>query len=140
VTDTNFQTPRTFSSAIAFEREIGTAYSVLVKYNYAKTTHLTRFVNRNDALLGSPWSSGLNGTANGIGTLTVVESSAKSNYSGVTVGLRAATAVISASAQLHPVLGQVRRRQRARSLRSATRRSRTSTPSTAAPTATSATA
>ncbi|MBL8112928.1 MAG: TonB-dependent receptor [Acidobacteria bacterium] len=87
VTDRDFQTPRTFSSALAFEREIGTAYSVLLKYNYAKTTHLTRFVNRNDALLGSPWSSGLNGTANGIGTLTVVESSAKSNYNGVTLGL-----------------------------------------------------
>src|SRR6185295_9646232 len=38
--------------------------------------------------LGSPWSTGLApGGANGINTLTVVESSAKSLYNGVTFGL-----------------------------------------------------
>ena len=31
-------------------------YAFLVKYNYAKGEHITRFVNRNDPLLGSPWS------------------------------------------------------------------------------------
>jgi hypothetical protein len=49
--------------------------------------HVTRFLNGNDPELGSPWSSGLNGTSNGIGTLTVVDSSAKSLYDVVTLGL-----------------------------------------------------
>ena len=47
-------------------------YAFLVKYNYAKGDHITRFVNRNDPLLGSPWSTGLGaGGTNGIGVLTV---------------------------------------------------------------------
>ena len=58
-----------------------------MSYTYAATDHLTRFINRNDAVFGSPWTSGLNGTANGVSTLTVVESSAKSRYNGVTFGL-----------------------------------------------------
>ena len=59
-----------------------------MKYNYAKGSHITRFINRNDPLLGSPWGSGLApGGANGINTLTVVESSAKSLYKGVTLGI-----------------------------------------------------
>lgn len=87
VTDRDFQNPRTFAASLGFEREIAKDYGVLLKYNYAKTTHITRFINRNDALLGSPWSSGLNGTDNGIGTLTVVESSARSLYNGITFGV-----------------------------------------------------
>src|SRR5205823_10656290 len=44
--------------------------------------------NRNDPLLGSPWSTGLGaGGANGIGTLTTIESSAKSLYNAVTLGI-----------------------------------------------------
>ena len=55
--------------------------AVLIKLNYAKTDHITRFTNRNDPLLGSPWSSGLPpGGTNGITTLTTVESTAKSRY------------------------------------------------------------
>ncbi|HRY46164.1 MAG TPA: hypothetical protein P5164_19695, partial [Thermoanaerobaculia bacterium] len=83
----DFQNPRTVAASVGIEREVMKDYGVLVKYNYAKTTHLTRFINRNDALLGSPWSSGLNGGPNGIGTLTVVESSARSLYQGVTFGV-----------------------------------------------------
>ena len=59
-----------------------------MKYNYAKGEHITRFTNRNDPLLGSPWSSGLGADgSNGIGTLTTVESSARSLYHGVTLGI-----------------------------------------------------
>ena len=62
--------------------------SLLLQYNHSKGVHLTRFVNRNDAAFGSPWSSGLGaGGQNGIGTLWSVESSAKSLYDGVTIGL-----------------------------------------------------
>jgi hypothetical protein len=70
-----------------------------VKYNYAKGEHITRFYNGNDPLLWDgepagcsfacgPFSSGLGaGGGNGIGVLTVVSSTAKSQYHGLTVGL-----------------------------------------------------
>lgn len=87
VFDKDFQNPRTLSASLGWEQELVQDYAFLVKYNYAKGSHITRFRNANDPLLGSPWSSGLNGTANGIGALTVVESTAKSLYHGVTLGV-----------------------------------------------------
>ena len=87
VFDKNFENPRTASVSLAYERELPDRLAGSVSYTYAATDHLTRFVNRNDAVFGSPWKSGLNGTANGIGTLTTVESSAKSRFQGVTFGL-----------------------------------------------------
>ena len=59
VVDKDFQNPRTFAAAASYEREFGEGLSLLFKYNYAKSEHLTRFVNRNDPLLGSPWLTGL---------------------------------------------------------------------------------
>jgi hypothetical protein len=93
VFDKNFKNPRTYSGSISVEREVTADFSVLVQYNHAKGVHITRFINRNDALLGSPWSTGLgsdgtNGIDNGTGTgLTTTESSAKSLYDGVTLGV-----------------------------------------------------
>jgi hypothetical protein len=88
VFDEDFQNPRTTSASVSWEQEVIPNYAVLVKYNYAKGDHITRFVNRNDPLLGSPWSTGLGADgSNGIGVLTVVESTAKSRYDGVTLGL-----------------------------------------------------
>ncbi len=88
VFDKNFQNPRTYSGSIGVERQIGTDVALLVQYNHSKGEHITRFLNGNDSLLGSPWSSGLGaGGSNGIGTLTVVSSDAKSSYDGLTLGL-----------------------------------------------------
>ena len=56
VFDKNFQNPRTTSASVSWEQELVKDYGFLVKYNYAKGDHITRFVNRNDPLLGSPWS------------------------------------------------------------------------------------
>jgi hypothetical protein len=88
VFDKDFQNPRTQSASVSWEQEVVAGYAMLVKYNYAKGDHITRFVNRNDPLLGSPWSSGLGaGGTNGITTLTTIESTAKSLYQGVTLGV-----------------------------------------------------
>ena len=98
VFDEDFQNPRTAAYSLSWEQEVVTDYAVLVKFNYAKGDHITRFINRNDPLLGTPkpgctfacgpWSSGLGtGGTNGIGTLTTVESTAESLYQGWTVGL-----------------------------------------------------
>jgi hypothetical protein len=98
VFDKDFRNPRTRSASVSWEQELIPNYAFLVKYNYAKGDHITRFVNANDPLLGNapagcsfacgPWSSGLGaGGTNGIGTLTVIESTAKSLYQGVTLGV-----------------------------------------------------
>jgi Carboxypeptidase regulatory-like domain/TonB-dependent Receptor Plug Domain len=83
----DFENPRTTAFSLGVEREILPDVAGILKYNYAKGTHIVRFVNRNDPLLGSPWSTGLgaDGT-NGIGTLWTVESTGKSKYWGVTIG------------------------------------------------------
>jgi hypothetical protein len=88
VFDQGFKNPRTYHASVAVERQLGTDFSVLAQYNYAAGRKITRFLNLNDPLLGSPWSSGLPpaGT-NGIATLTTVSSNARSNFNGVTFGL-----------------------------------------------------
>jgi hypothetical protein len=89
VFDKNFENPRTISASIGYERQIGPDLAVSVSYLHERTDHLTRFINRNDAAFGSPWSTGLPpGGANGIATLWTVESSAKSRYNGVTIGIK----------------------------------------------------
>ncbi|MEO6445995.1 MAG: carboxypeptidase regulatory-like domain-containing protein [Gemmatimonadaceae bacterium] len=87
VVDEDFKNPRTYSASAGYERALGnTGLTGSVGYTYAKADRLTRFVDRNDAVFGSPWSTGLpNG--NGIGTLTTVESSAESEYHGLTFQL-----------------------------------------------------
>jgi hypothetical protein len=98
VFDEDFQNPRTTSASVSWEQELIQDYAFLVKYNYAKSDHITRFRNANDPLLINapasctfacgPWSNGLGaGGGNGIGVLTVVESTAKSLYQGVTLGV-----------------------------------------------------
>ena len=99
VFDEDFQNPRTISASLSWEHELIADYAFLVKYNYAKGEHVTRFLNGNDPLLNAnlqpgcsfacgPWSSGLGaGGSNGIGALTVVSSNAKSLYHGVTLGV-----------------------------------------------------
>lgn len=89
VFDKDFRNPRTISATAAYERELRPGLAGSVSFTHARTDFLTRFINRNDGVFGSPWSSGLEpGGSNGIFTLTVVESSAKSRYNGVTVGLQ----------------------------------------------------
>ena len=90
VFDQNFENPRTISTNVGIERELHAAGLVgSFGYTYARADNLTRFVNRNDAIFGSPWATGLGADgSNGIGDLTVVESTAKSRYHGLSFGLR----------------------------------------------------
>ena len=89
VFDKDFRNPRTTSFSFGGEHQLNDWGLVgLVNFMHARTDNLTRFVNRNDAALGSPWSTGLGDGSNGVGALNTVESSAKSRYTGFTVGLR----------------------------------------------------
>ncbi len=88
VFDRNFEIPETDAYSLSVERQVRDDMSLLYKYNRADTDKLTRFANRNDPLLGSPWGSGLEpGGFNGINVLTVVESTARSEYEGHTLGI-----------------------------------------------------
>jgi hypothetical protein len=91
VFDKDFQNPRTFTATVGYEREIGSGVAAGLSYTHARADHLTRFFNANDPVFGDgvsgPWSTGLAG-GNGIGTLTVVQSTAKSRYNGITAELR----------------------------------------------------
>jgi len=86
VFDKDFRNPRTMSATVGYEREVMDHMAASVSATMAKTDFLTRFVNRNDASFGSPWSTGLPAGV-GVGQLTTVESSARSMYSGVTFGI-----------------------------------------------------
>lgn len=87
VVDKDFKNPRTISTSVAYERTLGkSGLTGSASYTYAQSDRLTRFVNRNDAVFGRPWSTGLPG-GNGIGDLTTVESTAESKYNGITLGL-----------------------------------------------------
>lgn len=97
VVDRNFRNPRTISATAGYERALTGGFAGSVSYTHARSDRLTRFVDRNDAAFGSPWGSGLPG-GNGIGTLTTLESSARSEYNGLTLGLAHAAGDAS---QLH---------------------------------------
>ncbi|GAC1516110.1 MAG: hypothetical protein NVS1B4_09440 [Gemmatimonadaceae bacterium] len=90
VFDQNFENPRTLSATLGFEHVLTGRHVAAVSYTAAATEHLTRFVDRNDSTFGSPWSTNLSASdpSNGLGTLTTVESSARSRYQGLTLALR----------------------------------------------------
>jgi hypothetical protein len=87
VFDKDFENPRTFSATVGYEREVATGLAASLSYTHARTDHQTRFINGNDAVFGAPWATGLPG-GNGIGTLTVIQSTAKSRYNSVTAEIK----------------------------------------------------
>ena len=88
VFDRRFQNPRTINLTVGYERQLAGDLAASISYTHARGDHLTRFINRNDAAFGNPFGSLATGGPFDIGTLWTVESSAKSRYNGVTVGLR----------------------------------------------------
>ena len=87
VTDKNFQNPRTLALGASYEARLTDRLALGLSYSFAKTTHLNRFVNRNDTVFGSPFSDFPGTSTNGIGQLWTLESTAKSQYHGLTVTL-----------------------------------------------------
>jgi len=87
VTDRNFTNPRTLALGASYERHLTDRLAIGLSYSFAKTTHLNRFVDRNDAVFGSPFSDFPGASTNGLGVLTTLESTAKSQYHGFTVTL-----------------------------------------------------
>ncbi|HJR17276.1 MAG TPA: hypothetical protein VJ808_10525, partial [Gemmatimonadales bacterium] len=92
VFDKDFQNPRTITATVGYDQEVAAGLVAGISFTHARTDHLTRFFNANDPVFGNgvdqgPWSTGLAG-GNGIGALTVVQSTAKSRYNGITAELR----------------------------------------------------
>jgi hypothetical protein len=89
VTDKQFTNPRTYTWTLTVEQALTNSLKFTTAFTYAKGVHGSRFVDRNDAVFGAPWSTGLGADKmNGIGQLTTLESSAKSLFRGLTLGLQ----------------------------------------------------
>ena len=84
VFERNFKNPRTVQYSASIEREVYANTSILVAYNLAKSTRLTRFVNRNDARLYNGVAIFERPDGSGVGEIRSTESSAKSLYQGIT--------------------------------------------------------
>jgi hypothetical protein len=95
VADKDFQNARTITATASYERELGAGIAGSITYTFAKTDNLLRFIDRNAAEFGNPWSTGLDdgfgGTSNGVGTLWTLTSDARSRYHGFTVSLKRTT-------------------------------------------------
>lgn len=87
VFERNFKNPRTVQYAASIEREIVKSLSFLIAYNYAKSTRLTRFVNRNDPRLYGGVAIFERPNGSGIGEIRSTESSARSLFQGITFTL-----------------------------------------------------
>jgi hypothetical protein len=87
VFERNFKNPRTYQISASVERELVKDLNFLVAYNFARSVHLTRFVNRNDPRLYNGVAIFERPNGSGIGEIRSTESSASSTYHGVTFGL-----------------------------------------------------
>lgn len=87
VFERNFKNPRTIQYSASVEREIYKNINILVAYNYAKSTRLTRFVNRGDSRLYNGVAIFERANGSGVGEIRSTESSARSLYQGLTVTL-----------------------------------------------------
>jgi Carboxypeptidase regulatory-like domain/TonB-dependent Receptor Plug Domain len=87
VFERNFKNPRTIQYSASIERQIVKDLSFLVAYNYAHSTRLTRFVNRNDSRLYGGVAIFERANGSGVGEIRSTESSARSLYQGLTFTL-----------------------------------------------------
>jgi hypothetical protein len=77
----DYRNPRTYTVNVGYEQELVPDLAAYADYTYAAGRQLTRFINYNRADAGSPFSPFLDETM-------VTTSLGRSNYNGVTLGLR----------------------------------------------------
>ena len=80
----DFKNPRTIQYSASVEREIVRDLTFLFAYNYAKSTRLTRFINRNDPALYGGVAIFSRPDGSGVGEIRSTESSGRSLYQGLT--------------------------------------------------------
>lgn len=88
VMDKDFSNPRTFSATAEWEKVLTREFAVSLSYNFARTDNLFRFVDRNDAVFGSPFADFPSDPTNGLLGVTVLESTAHSIYNAFSAGVR----------------------------------------------------
>ena len=93
VADRDLELPRTWSFGTGLDRDLGAGVAASATFVHARTDRLFRFVNRNDPVFGSPFGIGTHPSGGGINSLTVAESSARSRYHALILGLRGRGAV-----------------------------------------------
>ena len=116
VFDKDFRNPRTWSNTVAYERQVAPDLSAFVSFTHSDTDHITRFINRNDAVFGSPWSTGLGAD----GTQRHRRADRRREHGEVAVRRahdrdeQEVLAGLSVPGELHAVARSLGRRQRAR--------------------------
>jgi outer membrane receptor for ferrienterochelin and colicin len=83
VFERNFKNPQTIQFSASVERELVKNLSLTVAFNYAKTVHLTRFINRGDGRLYGGVSPFERANGSGIGEIRSTESSGRSQFKGL---------------------------------------------------------
>ena len=87
VFDKNFKNPRTVQFGVSVERELFRNLSASIGFDYSHSTRLTRFIDRNDPLLYGGVQPFAKADGSGIGELATTDSSAKSLYRALVLGL-----------------------------------------------------
>ena len=87
VADRGLELPRAWSFGAEATRSLSPYMTASLSYQHVRTDGLFRFVDRNAAALGSPFGAGTHPWGGGINRLTVGESTARSRYHGLTMGL-----------------------------------------------------
>jgi hypothetical protein len=87
VFERNFKNPQTLQISASVERELVKNLTLTVAYNFAKTNHLTRFVDRNDPILYGGVQPFARPNGSGVGEIRSTESSGKSLFQGLTLSV-----------------------------------------------------
>ncbi len=88
VASKDLQLPRTWSFSGGVEHLFKEEFAASLTYQHARTDNLFRFINRTDPVFGDPFGGGSLPGGNGIGNLITTESTARSRYNGITLGIK----------------------------------------------------
>ncbi len=91
VASKDLELPRTWSFSVGFEKKLNDDVAIEITGQHARTDDLFRFRDVNHHVISGappPFGGGTLPGGNGIGALIVTESTARSRYSAVTIGLK----------------------------------------------------